>query len=84
MSLKVVIKAVFKVLLKTFSVSEKTINTETTDQSQKTTGDFIRATNNYQKQAPRGFPRKTYSENMQQIYWRTPMPKCDFNKVANQ
>ena len=19
---------------------------------------------------------------MQQIYWRTPMPKCDFNKVA--
>ena len=76
MSLIAVIKAVFKVLLKTFSVSEKTINTETTDQSQKTTGDFIRATNNYQKQAPRGFPRKTY--------WRTPMPKCDFNKVANQ
>ena len=24
------------------------------------------------------------SENMQQIYWRTPMPKCDFNKVAKQ
>ena len=41
MSLIAVIKAVFKVLLKTFSVSEKTINTETTDQSQKTTGDFI-------------------------------------------
>ena len=25
---------------------------------------------------------KRYSENMQQIYRRTPMPKCDFNKVA--
>ena len=23
-------------------------------------------------------------ENMQQIYRRTPMPKCDFNKVALQ
>ena len=21
---------------------------------------------------------------MQQVYWRTPMPKCDFNKVAKQ
>ena len=21
-------------------------------------------------------------QNMQQIYWRTPIPKCDFNKVA--
>ena len=21
---------------------------------------------------------------MQQIYWRTPTPKCDFNKVAKQ
>ena len=25
-----------------------------------------------------------YSENMQQIYRRTPMPKCDFNKVMSQ
>ena len=24
------------------------------------------------------------SENMQQIYRRTPIPKCDFNKVAKQ
>ena len=24
------------------------------------------------------------SENIQQIYWRTPMPKCDFTKVALQ
>ena len=26
--------------------------------------------------------RKMYSENMQQLYRRTPMPKYDFNKVA--
>ena len=37
-----------------------------------------------QKQPPRGVPRKRCSENMQQIYRRTPMPKCDFNKVALQ
>ena len=35
-----------------------------------------------QKQPPRGILRKRCSENMQQIYRRTPMPKCDFNKVA--
>ena len=35
------------------------------------------------KQPPRGVPRKRCSENMQQIYRRTPMPKCDFNKVAS-
>ena len=28
--------------------------------------------------------RKRCSENMQQIYKRLPMPKCDFNKVALQ
>ena len=28
------------------------------------------------------FPRKKCSENMQQISRRTPMPKCDFSKVA--
>ena len=26
---------------------------------------------------------KRYYENMQQIYRRTPMPKCNFNKFAN-
>ena len=26
--------------------------------------------------------RKRWSENMQQVYRRTPMPKCHFNKVA--
>ena len=36
----------------------------------------------YQKQLSRGVLTKRYSENMQQIYRRTLMPKCDFNKVA--
>ena len=31
-----------------------------------------------------GVPRKRCSEKMQQIYRKTPMPKCDFNKVAKQ
>ena len=35
-----------------------------------------------QKQPSRGVLRKRCSENMQQIYMRTPMPKCDFNKFA--
>ena len=34
--------------------------------------------------ATQGFPRKRCSENRQQIYRRTLMPKCDFNKVALQ
>ena len=35
-----------------------------------------------QKQSSRGVLRKSYSENMQQIYRRTPMAKCAFNKVG--
>ena len=35
-----------------------------------------------EKQLPRGVLKKGYSENMQQIYRRTPMPNYDFNKVA--
>ena len=37
----------------------------------------------FEKQPFRGVLRKRCSENMQQIY-RTPIPKCDFNKVAKQ
>ena len=37
-----------------------------------------------QKQSVRGVLRKRCSENMQQIYRRTPMPTFDFNKVAKQ
>ena len=33
------------------------------------------------KQASRGVLRKRCSENMQQIYMRTAMPKCDFNNI---
>ena len=32
----------------------------------------------------KGVLRKSCSENMQEIYRRTPMPKCNFNKVASQ
>ena len=35
-----------------------------------------------QKQPSRGVLKKRCFENMQQIYMRTPMPKCDFNKVT--
>ena len=35
-----------------------------------------------QKQPSKGAPRKRCSENMQQIYKRTPKLKYDFNKVA--
>ena len=40
--------------------------------------------NNIQKQPPIGVFTKRWSENIQQIYRRTPMPKCDFNKVAKR
>ena len=36
------------------------------------------------KQPSRGVLRKRCSVNMQQLCRRTPMPKCDFNKVAEQ
>ena len=35
-----------------------------------------------QKPRFRGVLRKRCSENMQQIYRRTYMPKCDFNNIA--
>ena len=38
----------------------------------------------FQKQPSRDALRKSCSKNMQQIYRRTPMGKCDFNKVAMQ
>ena len=41
-------------------------------------------TKGIQKQPFKGFPSKRCSENMQQIYGRTAMPKCYFNKVAKQ
>ena len=37
-----------------------------------------------QKQPFRGILRKSCSENIQPIYWRTPMPKYNFNKVVEQ
>ena len=38
----------------------------------------------FQKQPSSGFLRKRFFVYMHQIYRRTPMPKCDFNKVAKQ
>ena len=37
-----------------------------------------------QKQPPTGVLRRRCSENIQQIYRRTPKPKSDFNKVTLQ
>ena len=45
---------------------------------------FAYSTLTVQKQPSTGVLIKRCSENMQQIYRRTPMPKCDFNKVAKQ
>ena len=39
---------------------------------------------NLQKQPSRGVLRKRCSENMQRIYRKTLMLKCDFNKVTKQ
>ena len=33
---------------------------------------------------PRGVFNNRWSENRQEVYRRTPMPKCDFNKVSKQ
>ena len=38
----------------------------------------------FQKQPSRDALRKGCPKNMKQIYRRTPMAKCDFNKVAMQ
>ena len=38
----------------------------------------------YKSRFIKGVSRKRCSENMQQIYRRTPMPKCDFNNFAKQ
>ena len=35
-----------------------------------------------QKQPSRGVLQKRRSENMHQIYRKTPMPKCGFNKIV--
>ena len=43
---------------------------------------FMSCDDNNQKQPSRGILMKSCFENMQQIYRRTSMPKCDFSKVA--
>ena len=43
---------------------------------------FHQGMNTWQKQPSRGTLRNKCSENMQQVYMRAPMSKCDFNNVA--
>ena len=45
---------------------------------------FYGLTIKIQKQSPIVVPGKRFSENTQQTYWRTLMPKCDFNRVTFQ
>ena len=45
---------------------------------------FSQLRRNNIRQSCRGVHEKRCSENMQQIYRRTPMPKSDFNKVAER
>ena len=52
--------------------------------SRKSTRKVWSILKNLQKQRFRGVLRKRCSENMRQIYRRTPMPNCNFNKVALQ
>ena len=46
--------------------------------------DCFKSVNIIQKQPSRDVLKKRCSENMQQNYRKTPMPKCDFNKDALQ
>ena len=50
----------------------------------KQMGNLVFSHSILQKQPTRGVLKKRCSENMQQIYRSTPMPNCDFNKVAIQ
>ena len=60
------------------------INTLKTDISPSSDLQALLSLLKIQNQPPRGFLRKRCFENMQQICRRTPMLKCDFNKVALQ
>ena len=50
----------------------------------KCQGNVFNFKNSQQKQPPREVSRKRCSKNMQQIYKKTPMLKCEINKVAKQ
>ena len=50
----------------------------------KQSSEYVRIMeNNRQKQSSRGVLRKWCSKNKQQIYRRTPIPKCDFNNMQS-
>ena len=46
--------------------------------------DVYTSTTEDRKQQSIGVLREMYTKNMQQIYRRAPMRKCDFNKVGKQ
>ena len=56
----------------------KKSNTSNNDDNKSFSNDDCRSNH------PEVFLKKRCSENMQQIYMRTSIPKCDFNKVAKQ
>ena len=45
---------------------------------------YVQLCSSYVQSSQAGVLRKRFSENMHRIYRRTPMPKCDLNKVAKQ
>ena len=71
--------ALHKPAWKTWSIKE---NIDWDALTIKTT--FYGLTIKIQKQSPIVVPGKRFSENMQQTYRRTLMPKCGFNRVALQ
>ena len=60
-------------------LNDKVTNFKTKSCTQR---DLLAPESNNQKQPSRGVLGKSCSKNMHQIYRRTPMPKCDFNKIA--
>ena len=71
---------------KSFKVSKKATGTTLVDVVVQLWTRSVDLSNafTFQTQPSRGVLRQRCSENMQQFYKRTPMPKCDFNKIALQ
>ena len=75
------LNGIWNIIFNLFLISIVKIGKPTTSWRQNT---LLNTTNNRQMQPSIGVLKKRCSENMQHIYRRTPMPKCDFNKVAFQ
>ena len=67
-----------------FSVQNRGSQTQDTGQLARKPHTIIKSIfSQIKKQPTRAELKKRCSENMQQIYRRTPMPKCDFNNVVS-